>query len=777
MGHRKNAERLMAVLMTVIMIVTFSFTGMVRTAGAQDENSSLAVTDPSQFEVSADGTITSFKGNSADERVVIPPEVDGKTVTAIGNGAFRNMTGLSEIVLPDAITGIGDFAFEGDTSLKSMVPYYSVDQTGTVNCGPVRSLVAGAGISLIMLPSDLQELSGSAFNGCTSIARFAIEDDAKGFRAEAVRRSTNSYESSLKLNRPEKFTGEYTGAVQDSADGNNEKTSGEGSTASVSEALKNATADAIGNAADDKGDSVTPDPAVEHTVTMGEYILTKDGKKLVRAAISPGDIGTDWTVPEGVEVLGDYSFAGLDNSGNHSFKMPSTLQMIGDHAFEQIHQVAMSFTEKSLSGNATGNATGNSKENSKVNATGNASPSYALTFLGSYVFYRCGILDVELPASVTGIGAYTFAEIGNIHKADISKTSITVVPEGLFSGDSDIHTIELPASVKTVENGAFRNSSNLDTVNFLGETLESLGESAFEGCRTLHTIEIPEGVTTIGNSTFSGCTNLGTVKLPDTLTTISGDAFKDCRTIHEMVIPAGVTQVADSAFANAQTRDIDTSKVTAETVKNAIHAHDGTLTSQNPTTEQPATTEAPAPVTEAPPLPAVGTSFIQGAYSYRVMTSKDGDFTAQITGYASAGDRKKAGKVTVPDTVNLENHDYRITSVARGAFKNSKKLKTVVIGNNVETIYRNAFKGCRKLKSVRTGTGLKQIGRSAFSGDRKLKKITIGSLSLTRVWAGAIKGISKKARISVPKSRVKKYKKLFKKNTGFRKGKMKIRKG
>ena len=101
--------------------------------------------------------------------------------------------------------------------------------------------------------------------------------------------------------------------------------------------------------------------------------------------------------------------------------------------------------------------------------------------------------------------------------------------------------------------------------------------------------------------------------------------------------------------------------------------------------------------------------------------------------------KKDALSITVPDTVKIQGKSYKVTSVAENAFKGCKKLKNVTVGKNVTSIGKNAFSGC--------------------SG---LKKITVKTAKLKSVGKNALKGIHKKAAIKVPKSRLAKYKKLFK---------------
>lgn len=111
-----------------------------------------------------------------------------------------------------------------------------------------------------------------------------------------------------------------------------------------------------------------------------------------------------------------------------------------------------------------------------------------------------------------------------------------------------------------------------------------------------------------------------------------------------------------------------------------------------------------------------------------------------------------ATSITIPDKVTVDEITYKVTAVSSKAFKNNKKLKSVTIGKNVKTIGKEAFYNCKKLK-----------------------KITIKSSALKSVEKNAIKNIEKKATIKVPKSKLKKYKSLFKSKTGYKKT-MKIKK-
>ena len=74
------------------------------------------------------------------------------------------------------------------------------------------------------------------------------------------------------------------------------------------------------------------------------------------------------------------------------------------------------------------------------------------------------------------------------------------------------------------------------------------------------------------------------------------------------------------------------------------------------------------------------------------------------------------------------------------------------------------------MKKVVLGKYITKIGQESFYGCKQLKTIEIKSTNLKSVGKNAVAQIYKKAYIKVPSSKVKTYKKLFKKSTGWQSG-------
>ena len=107
-------------------------------------------------------------------------------------------------------------------------------------------------------------------------------------------------------------------------------------------------------------------------------------------------------------------------------------------------------------------------------------------------------------------------------------------------------------------------------------------------------------------------------------------------------------------------------------------------------------------------------------------------------------------KYTVPSTITSKGVTYAVTGIGDGAFKDNKKLKSVVISE-----------------------GITYIGVEAFAGCKKLKNITVNTTVLKKVGKNALKDVAKKCVIKVPGIKFKKYKKVFKKKGQGKKVKVK----
>ena len=88
--------------------------------------------------------------------------------------------------------------------------------------------------------------------------------------------------------------------------------------------------------------------------------------------------------------------------------------------------------------------------------------------------------------------------------------------------------------------------------------------------------------------------------------------------------------------------------------------------------------------------------------------------------------RKAKGKVKIPETVKICGKQYKVQGINKQAFKNNKKITSVIIGKNVRTIDKQAFYGCKKLKNVTIKSSvLTKIGKKAFYKNEKTLRFKV----------------------------------------------------
>jgi len=129
---------------------------------------------------------------------------------------------------------------------------------------------------------------------------------------------------------------------------------------------------------------------------------------------------------------------------------------------------------------------------------------------------------------------------------------------------------------------------------------------------------------------------------------------------------------------------------------------------------------------------------------------------------------KKITGITIPSTVKINGYVCKVTAIDKNAFKGCKKLKSVKIGKNVQTIGERAFYQCKALQKIGIPSNVKSIKKEAFAGCKNLKNVTFQGKKVTSIGKNAFKNTKKKIKISVPKSKYKAYKKLLK-GAGLRK--------
>ena len=128
-------------------------------------------------------TITDYLGS--DTNIVIPQEIDGKTVTQIGWKAFAYNEDIVSVEMPDSVTVIDMDAFFDCMSLSSVSlsqNLESIESGAFANCTK---------LSHIQLPPSLNYINYSVFMNCKELSDIALPESLTYLGAHAFENCTS----------------------------------------------------------------------------------------------------------------------------------------------------------------------------------------------------------------------------------------------------------------------------------------------------------------------------------------------------------------------------------------------------------------------------------------------------------------------------------------------------------------------------------------------------------------------------------------------------------
>ena len=332
-----------------------------------------------------------------------------------------------------------------------------------------------------------------------------------------------------------------------------------------------------------------------------------------------------------------------------------------------------------------------------------------------WAFHNCSSLtSVEIPSSVTTIGAYAFDGCRGLKSVTFGENSQLTSIGGyafrgcngltrVFIGDIEawcsidfygtesnplyyahnlylngelVTELVIPDGVTSIGSSAFEGCSGLISVSF-GENsqLASIGSSAFEGCSGLISVSFGENsqLTSIGSSAFYNCRGLTSVTFGENsqLTSIGLYAFDGCDGLTSIEIPSGVTSIGDNAF-----RGCDGLTISCE----ATGKPSGWDTDWN---------KSNCTVVWDCNNNEVGTD----GYAYVTIDTiryawKDGVATV------ARQPRSLSGDIEIPISIAYKGVVYPVTSIGEEAFYGCGSLTSIKIPASVTSVGDNAFWDC-----------------------------------------------------------------------------------
>ena len=537
------------------------------------------------YKVLDNGTveITSYSGS--EEKVDIPAEIDGKSVTSIGSYAFKSSL-CTDVTIPDSVISIGKSAFFDCALLTSITIPNSIKNVGNYAFSECKKLLT------VFIPSSLENIGDYVFEGCTLLKKLQIQSGVKIIGRNTFARCSSLVEIVLPdsivsigslafynctsltyIKIPKSITSISHGTFSyccslTSIDIPSSVTSIGDYAFAQCNSLANIV---IPNSVISIGDN-----AFENCSLLTSVIISDTVKNIGNSAFCNCPLLKDVTIPLNVEEIGSHAFGYQYNvtdeysDANYSkidgFKISYLKNSEGhryasENGFTNEGFVRYGFLDdgtaivQGYSGSETDIEIPSLIRGRKVteviwsytNAGKRIKIPDGVIRIGKWAFSDCfSIESIAIPDTVTSIGAAAFENCNSLQSVSIPP-KITNIENSTFKKCKSLKNIVIPSNVISIGDSAFFCCSNITSVT-IQNGVKEIGDSAFVGCESLESIAIPDSVTSIGKSAFYDCSSLKSITIPSSITNISNWTFHNCTSLTSIKIPNSVTSVGYGAF-------------------------------------------------------------------------------------------------------------------------------------------------------------------------------------------------------------------------------------
>ena len=686
-----------------------------------------------------DGTIeiTGYSGSA--ENIVIPAQIDGKSVTRIGNNAFEKSS-AKEIVIPDSVTEIGSQAFSGCGKLTG------VSIPNSVTMIRDRAFFDCNSLASITIPDSVTDIELQAFCNCTSLKSVTIPASVTDIGDEAFGYDIDELEikkvDGFKINYVKNTYGHYYATKNGFSDEDclftNELNDG---TLEISKYVGNSATYEIPGEIDGKkviriGNSAFIDCTELTSVTIPDGVTDIRWRAFYNC-VSLKSV----TIPKSVTYIDNYAFGYYYDSDSFETKKIDGFKInYVKNTYGHMYAIKNGFTDEAcLLTHELYDGTLEITEyvgNSATYVIPSEIDGKRVTQIGYDAFNDCTELtSITIPDGVTIIGNSAFSDCTSLETVTIPN-SVTQIYTRAFYNCTSLKEVTIPASVTDIGDEAFGYYYDRDSwkekkvdgfkINYVnntrghwyaikngftdgtcfvvnelddgtaeitgyagnsatcvipdeihGKKVTRIGNSAFKDRTELTSVTIPDGVTYIVDCAFFGCTSLETVTIPNSVINICSSAFYNCTSLKEVTIPASVTYIGDEAFGYYS--DIDGSeikKVDGFKINYVKNTYGHYYATKNGFSDEDC-----------------------------LLTNELDDGTLEISNYAG-----NSATYEIPGEIDGK----KVVRIGDYAFSDCTELTSVTIPDSVTDIRWRAFYNCVSLKSVTIPKSVTYIDNYAF---------------------------------------------------------------
>ena len=391
-------------------------------------------------------------------------------------------------------------------------------------------------------------------------------------------------------------------------------------------------------------------------------------------------------------------------------------------------------------------------------------PKYSDVFGANIVSntYENGKGVIKFDGPVTSIGNFAFEDCENLTSIILSN-SVTCIGDWTFDNCSSLTEITLPNSITSIGDRAFIYCRSLQkfygkfaadngrclvnngvliayaeasgTEYSIPNSVTSIGNEAFFHCHRLTDVSIGNSVTSIGDKAFSHCYGLTDVSIGNSVTSIGNDAFYGCYNLTSITLPNSVTSIGNFAFYYSNLTEI--------TIPNSVTSIGNYVFSRCNNLQKFYGKFAEDN----------GRCLVNNGVLIAYAEASGSEYTIPniVTSIGKGAFRESSSliSITIPNSV---------TSIGEYAFYSSESLTSITIPNSVTSIRESAFEDCESLTSVTLPNSITSIGVMAFWRCYSLQNIICKPTTPPTGGLAMFNSIHSSAKIYVPEGSVNSYK-------------------
>ena len=674
--------------------------------------------DTFYYIIKSDDTAEIIGCETTSTELTVPEEIDGYTVSSIGDYGFAKCSTLKSITIPKNIKTIGKYAFDGCTGLINATIPTTVSSVGDYafnNCTGLKNVTISEGV---------ESIGKGCFYNCTSLAEAVVPDTAKYVGAYAFYNCTSMVNATI---------GTTTESIGECTFYNCEKLE----TVVIGYSVKS-----IGNYA-------------FYNCGLSKVTIPSSTKYIGKYAFANNKFMTKVTHKKGVVIIDEFAYQNCTSL--ETVTLPTSLEIISKGVFQNCSLLKTANLPSSLK-------TLGSYAFDNCSSLPTVTIPTGVTAINDCTFNKCtSLATVTINSNVTSIGFDAFRECA--FSAIILPNTVETIKGGAFRGCAKLTKIIIPDATKTIGEAAFFDCTELSEIS-VADSLECLGDSALKNNNNLtakirylsgtvtdslfekqgisHAV-LDENILKIGNSVFAYCYKLnditygdkkaadGEFLFSDKVVSLGNEIFKDASLLKNLIIPDTIETIGPNAFYNSVEGGYHTQNVTvtfyyvggniaADILKEQKISH--IVVNDN--------------------IKSIGNNAFNSITTLETVSLPDtvttcGDVFAETSGNVTAYFRgvdgtidKDVYKAKLSGLTYLV-FDKNIKTIDSYSFANASTVKGVII-HNTDMIKDHAFADSTSINGV-VIENAGSIGEYAFSNSSTMNYIEIGKVNLIGKYA------------------------------------------